>query len=113
MEQQVGLIARVIGGVVGGIAIVGSILGIGKYNASVVKKNELYKPDGRQIYLTVAQSHENIKNCQEGMAKELEGVNTALGKISKHLVITNEERVKTANLMGRIEQYMENNKGGV
>lgn len=108
MENQIGLLTKIGAGL---SALLGGAFGLGKYNAVLVKKKELYREDGAPIYLTVEKSKENIASCKTGMGKELAGINLRLDKINQHLVATNEERVKTANLMGRIEQFMENSKG--
>ena len=110
MEQQVGIAARIIGGVVGFFGIAGTIFGFGKYNAKLVKKNELYDEHGNQRYLSVGQSHKNIADCRDTMAREMAGVKDKLDKISDFLVKINDERIKTSNLMGRIEQYMDSHK---
>jgi hypothetical protein len=107
-ENQIGLFVKWIGA---GITMLGSFFGAGKVYGNLVKKKELYDPkNGSQIYLTVEESKENIENCKTDREKELAGINSRLDKISKNLITTNEERIKTANLLGRIEQYMENNK---
>jgi hypothetical protein len=107
-ENQIGPVWKWI---TAGIAILSGAFGAGKFNAAVVKKSELYDPKtGSQLYLTVEKSKENMTDCKGNMAKELAEIKTTLGKVTEHIKITNEERIKTANLMGRIEEFMINNR---
>ena len=79
--------------------------GLGKYNAVLVKKKELYK-DGQSIYLTVDKSKENIADCRNVISKEIEGVNDNLDEIKVLLKERNDKDVVNAEVLGGIKQFM-------
>ncbi len=102
METQIGLFAKVGAGL---SALLGGVFGLGKYNAVLVKKKELYK-DGQSIYLTVDKSKENIADCRNVMSKEIEGVNDNLDEIKVLLKERNDKDVVNAEVLGGIKQFM-------
>ena len=85
--------------------LLGGVFGLGKYNAVLVKKKELYK-DGQSIYLTVDKSKENIADCRNVMSKEIEGVNDNLDEIKVLLKERNDKDVVNAEVLGGIKQFM-------
>ena len=97
MEPETTPIYLKIGGAI--FAMLGSAFGLGKYNASLVKKKELYKDDGSPIYLAVDQ-----------FEKQQVKINETLDKIGEVLQKRYDEDLRNANILGRIEQFMENNK---
>lgn len=86
------------------VTLFAGAFGLGKYNANVVKKKELYDiKDGSLIYLT-AESFEKAKeSCQGNINAKLDDINSVL--IKRH-----DEDIKIANFMGRIEEFMETYK---
>lgn len=94
-ENQIGLLAKLSGAA---IALVSAAFGLGKYNACVVKKNELYYSDGSLIYLTVKQANEQSEKIDE-----------KLDKIVDHLKEQNKESKQISEFMGMVKQYIKNN----
>ena len=104
METQSStFIAKVFGTIITGFC---GAFGLGKYNANIVKKPELYQKDGQPIYLTISQSKENILDCRNTMSTELTGIEIRLDKISESLNTQNAKDVVNAKLAGAFEQYM-------
>lgn len=92
------------------LAALGSAVGIGKYSATLVKKKEIYDKHGNQIYESIEAAKKARSDCQNNVTKEITGINEKLTRISDYLVNKNKEDMKTAKLMGRIEQFIEDNK---
>lgn len=88
-ENQIGLWAKFIGA---GITALGAAFGAGKYNSVLVKKKELYNPDGSPIYFTVKEATEKFD------------------KIIGYMVKQNDESKEIAKFMGSVEQYIKNHK---
>ena len=103
MESHVGLIAKIGAALV---SLVGGAFGLGKYNSILVKRKELYNQNGSLIYLTAKKAEDNINDCRSAMAKEIEGVNKRLDKISNILIENNKRDMSNAEILGGIKQYM-------
>ena len=92
------------------LTLLGSAFGLGKYNANIVKKKELYKKDGSLIYLNV-EGFEKIRlECQDNISRELVKINSKITKVNDTLERKHEEEIKVAKIMGRIEEFMNRSK---
>ena len=105
MEQQLGWLAKFTAGI---ITLLGSAFGLGKYNANIVKKRELYNKDGSQIYMAKDDFKEVQKACREGVKNEIVIITDKVTKISDYLLGKVEEDKKLNHTLGRIEQFMDN-----
>ena len=108
MEQQVGLITKIIAGVGGVATLLGSAFGFGKYNANIVKKKELYNDDGSLIYMSKDDFKEVQEACREGVKNEIAVITEKVTKISDYLITKIEEDKKLNHTLGKIEQFMDN-----
>ena len=107
MPEQMDFIAKLTGGI---LALAAGAFGLGKYNSKVVKKPEIYKPDGSLIYLTVEQAGKNISDCRKTMSKELETTHKKLDKITEYLKEQNSRQMEISEFIGAAKQFMKHNK---
>jgi hypothetical protein len=110
MESEIGFIAKVGGAIVAGLSVVGTIFGAGKYNATLVKKKELYHPDGKLIYMQAEDGKKCRDECDQTVAKITEETDKKFDKIIGYMKEQNDRHIQTTEFIGRVKQYMEQNK---
>jgi len=104
MEQQIGLIAKIGAGL---SALLGSAFGLGKYNASVVKKKELYDDKGNAIYMHLEDAKKCKEECLRIVSKVSEETEKKFDRIVGYMKEQNDRHIKTTEFIGRVKQYME------
>ena len=107
MENELGLMARFTGGV---IALAGAAFGLGKYNSMIVKKKELYNDDGSLVYMPAKDADKCKEECQKMIAEVTSENNIKFDKIIGYVKEQNDRHITTTEFIGRVKQYMENNK---
>lgn len=107
MEQQIGLLAKIGAGL---SALVGAAFGAGKYNANVVKKKEIYNPDGSLIYMQAKDAKKCKEECREAINSITNETNQKFNKIISYMKEQNERHIQMVEFVGRVKQYMEHGK---
>jgi len=92
------------------IAVITGAFGLGKYNANVVKKKELYHPDGSLIYMAAKDAKKCKEECHQMMNKVTEETNQKFDKIVGYMKEQNERHIQMTEFVGRVKQYMEGDK---
>ena len=104
MEQQLGLLAKIGAGL---SALLGGAFGLGKYNANVVKKKEIYNPDGSLVYMPLKDAKKCKEECLQLVSKASKETEKKFDKIISYMEEQNDRHIKTTEFIGRVKQYME------
>jgi len=104
METQTPFILKAFGAIT---AALGSAFGLGKYNANIVKKKELYHTDGTLIYMQQKDANKCKEDCLKMVSKASEETEKKFDKIIGYMKEQNDRHIKTTEFIGRVKQYME------
>lgn len=107
MPETIDAFAKWIAGI---LTMLGGAFGLGKYNAKIVKKAELYDEKGNPLYMHLKDAKQCKQECVDLVSKITTETDKKFDQIVDYMKQQNERHIQMVEFMGTVKQFMKNSK---